>query len=331
MASAKQILEHFRRYDRNGDGVIDKNEMSEVMAALDSSWTPDRVEKLFDGIDIDNDGVVETEEFVQWICGYNLQTAEVMVEKPLVMLRLQDFDSHSHGDLHAAFSRFGEVLQLHHAEGMNAESLVLFAEAAAARSAFEEHGGVVEGDGDNGCYSVYVEDNNGTKEKLLIKLTPKKLYEAGTDHHCPEEFCEEFVALIESLKQCLGEDYRKWRLKANYMGVQTSIGEGAKQLRLLSMTLSVKNDSKAACCQWRRTLRMISKGEIDIDPDRIVDYIREFKTYLGDCQEVHKRMTHATATTTTQKKKELTNTNDGWDMIASLKSNENSVLQHVLP
>lgn len=65
--SAK-IVEAFRRFDLNGDGLITKDELGEVLRRLDpKTWTNSRLDKLFKGADVDKDGKLSYDEFTKWL------------------------------------------------------------------------------------------------------------------------------------------------------------------------------------------------------------------------------------------------------------------------
>lgn len=74
-AMQESVLQAFRRFDINGDGLFDANEMKEVLAGLDPGmWTDERVTRLFHSIDVDKDGKIDTQEFVNWV--FSTQDAE---------------------------------------------------------------------------------------------------------------------------------------------------------------------------------------------------------------------------------------------------------------
>lgn len=64
-----EVAEMFARFDLNGDGTIERHELTEVLAKLDATlWSNDNIEKLWDVLDENGDGVVDYEEFGEWIC-----------------------------------------------------------------------------------------------------------------------------------------------------------------------------------------------------------------------------------------------------------------------
>merc|ERR1719217_1006321 len=61
-------LEAFRRFDTNGDGVIEREELARVLQILDPvSWDDESVDTLMQCTDTNGDGKIQYEEFVHWI------------------------------------------------------------------------------------------------------------------------------------------------------------------------------------------------------------------------------------------------------------------------
>lgn len=64
----EKVLEVFRKFDANRDGLFDVNEMKLVLQVLDpTAWTASQVATLFEHMDANSDGKINTEEFVNWI------------------------------------------------------------------------------------------------------------------------------------------------------------------------------------------------------------------------------------------------------------------------
>lgn len=62
------VLGQFRKFDKNGDGVITKAELRRVLQALNPKvWTDKNVTQLLCHIDRDGDGLIQFEEFVSWL------------------------------------------------------------------------------------------------------------------------------------------------------------------------------------------------------------------------------------------------------------------------
>eukprot|EP00929_Paragymnodinium_shiwhaense_P044839 TRINITY_DN22993_c0_g1_i1.p1 TRINITY_DN22993_c0_g1~~TRINITY_DN22993_c0_g1_i1.p1 ORF type:complete len:660 (+),score=227.94 TRINITY_DN22993_c0_g1_i1:55-2034(+) len=67
-SDADRILAVFKRFDLNGDGVIQRSELGTILRAIDpDSWDDGALDSLLDAIDENGDGGVDYEEFVKWI------------------------------------------------------------------------------------------------------------------------------------------------------------------------------------------------------------------------------------------------------------------------
>jgi len=63
-----EVAEMFSRFDLDGSGTIERNELTEVLGKLDSKlWSKDNIDKLWDVLDENGDGVVDYEEFGEWL------------------------------------------------------------------------------------------------------------------------------------------------------------------------------------------------------------------------------------------------------------------------
>jgi len=65
----QKVLKAFKRIDFNGDGVIETNELTQVLKELDPSFTPTDISRIMRAADFNKDGQVKYEEFVGWIFG----------------------------------------------------------------------------------------------------------------------------------------------------------------------------------------------------------------------------------------------------------------------
>eukprot|EP00930_Biecheleria_cincta_P040965 TRINITY_DN2804_c0_g1_i2.p1 TRINITY_DN2804_c0_g1~~TRINITY_DN2804_c0_g1_i2.p1 ORF type:complete len:238 (+),score=51.78 TRINITY_DN2804_c0_g1_i2:49-762(+) len=69
-SSSKQIASLFRRFDKNGDGTIERRELEQVLRVLNRHlYTDKEITKAMKVIDKNKDGLVSYEEFVEWIAG----------------------------------------------------------------------------------------------------------------------------------------------------------------------------------------------------------------------------------------------------------------------
>eukprot|EP00928_Gymnodinium_smaydae_P096473 TRINITY_DN8533_c0_g2_i5.p1 TRINITY_DN8533_c0_g2~~TRINITY_DN8533_c0_g2_i5.p1 ORF type:complete len:670 (+),score=154.93 TRINITY_DN8533_c0_g2_i5:55-2010(+) len=65
---ASELLETFRRFDSNGDGVITRPELARILQAIDpDGWNDDALDTLLDAIDTNQDGKLQYKEFIAWI------------------------------------------------------------------------------------------------------------------------------------------------------------------------------------------------------------------------------------------------------------------------
>ena len=58
----------FRSFDTNGNGFISKDELTDLLLELHPGTAKDEWSCVFEAADLDNDGYIEYDEFVTWIC-----------------------------------------------------------------------------------------------------------------------------------------------------------------------------------------------------------------------------------------------------------------------
>lgn len=63
--SPEAIKEKFRRWDRNGDGVISRAELGHVLGGL--GMQEEEIDMIFRAADVKENGVIEYDEFVEWL------------------------------------------------------------------------------------------------------------------------------------------------------------------------------------------------------------------------------------------------------------------------
>lgn len=74
---ADHVKETFRLWDKEGNGVISKDELVSAMTKINPNHSRGSWEKLFHSIDKSNNGVIEFEEFVDWIMSGDNEDAAV--------------------------------------------------------------------------------------------------------------------------------------------------------------------------------------------------------------------------------------------------------------
>jgi len=76
------IIDQFRKFDLNGDGVIDREELSRVLTHLDSAlWTRENIDKFVSTVDVNRDGNIQLDEFVAWVFGGGEKQKTSLVER----------------------------------------------------------------------------------------------------------------------------------------------------------------------------------------------------------------------------------------------------------
>jgi calmodulin len=65
--SEEELIEAFKVFDRDGNGLISNVELQHVMASLGENVTMDEVDEMIKEADLDGDGYINYEEFVKMI------------------------------------------------------------------------------------------------------------------------------------------------------------------------------------------------------------------------------------------------------------------------
>ena len=63
----EELIEAFKVFDRDGNGLISANELQHVMSSLGENVTEEEVEEMIKEADLDGDGYINYEEFVRMI------------------------------------------------------------------------------------------------------------------------------------------------------------------------------------------------------------------------------------------------------------------------
>lgn len=69
MAGRRRLKELFQKYDVSCDGVLSEEEMSALFASLGLAKEDSR--KMFEAADANKDGMVQINEFLDWLMGQN--------------------------------------------------------------------------------------------------------------------------------------------------------------------------------------------------------------------------------------------------------------------
>lgn len=64
---ASQVLDAFRRFDQNGNGHLEKSEITNLMRGLDPSFSDDMIQGMMQIADVDGNEVVDYTEFLRWV------------------------------------------------------------------------------------------------------------------------------------------------------------------------------------------------------------------------------------------------------------------------
>merc|ERR1719295_1173377 len=92
--TVKDVQNAFKQFDRDGDGSIDKNELSQGLSQV-GSFTKQDIDTLFAAGDVDGDGAIDYEEFIALMC----PSASDIIEKFRAKYK-------NLNDVRAAFQRF---------------------------------------------------------------------------------------------------------------------------------------------------------------------------------------------------------------------------------
>ena len=93
--SVKDVQMAFKEFDRNGDGSIDRSELTSALMSSGGNFTKQEVDVIFTAADIDGNGEIDYEEFIALMC----PTASDIIEKFRSKYR-------NLNDVKAAFKRF---------------------------------------------------------------------------------------------------------------------------------------------------------------------------------------------------------------------------------
>lgn len=93
------VLDQFHKLDLNGDGVLDRAELGQMLKHLDSSvWSEKLIDELLQTVDVKADGHIDLDEFVQWVFGGQdgkgfVERCQQHMEACVSHMSIPDFDS----------------------------------------------------------------------------------------------------------------------------------------------------------------------------------------------------------------------------------------------
>ncbi|ELT95101.1 hypothetical protein CAPTEDRAFT_224444 [Capitella teleta] len=130
----KQFVEAFSVFDKNCDGLITSGELGQVMTDLGHRPSLQELEALIKGVDIDKDGCVNFEEFLQMMCAKidGDEQPEAELKEVFDVMDLDQDGVISISDLHSILAKLGESISKEEAEEMvkvadfNADGVVDF-------------------------------------------------------------------------------------------------------------------------------------------------------------------------------------------------------------
>ncbi|CAE7233822.1 CALML5 [Symbiodinium sp. CCMP2592] len=69
-------VDTFLAWDKDGNGTVSTEEMGQVLKQVNPKFTEVTLKRIFAEIDVNNDGVIDLQEFVSWLSGENLKTGK---------------------------------------------------------------------------------------------------------------------------------------------------------------------------------------------------------------------------------------------------------------
>lgn len=66
-ATQQKVLESFQRFDADSSGAISRDELGQVLKALDEAWSDESIDQLLAQADASGDGQLQLAEFVSWV------------------------------------------------------------------------------------------------------------------------------------------------------------------------------------------------------------------------------------------------------------------------
>merc|ERR1719393_513058 len=93
--TVKDVQNAFKQFDRNGDGAIDKAELTSALKSTGGNFTQQEIDTIFSAADSDGNGEIDYEEFIALMCPSASDIVEKFRSKYTTL-----------NDVKAAFKRF---------------------------------------------------------------------------------------------------------------------------------------------------------------------------------------------------------------------------------
>ena len=61
----EEVLKAFKVFDKEGNGLININELKDIMLSMGNNWSENEINEMFAEADIDMDGYLNYEDFVR--------------------------------------------------------------------------------------------------------------------------------------------------------------------------------------------------------------------------------------------------------------------------
>lgn len=65
-AELAEVREIFGHFDKNGNGVIERDEFVSLLEALDADLTEEQINAGLEALDKNRNGLIEFQEFIDW-------------------------------------------------------------------------------------------------------------------------------------------------------------------------------------------------------------------------------------------------------------------------
>mmetsp|Transcript_24774 Transcript_24774/g.45413 ORF Transcript_24774/g.45413 Transcript_24774/m.45413 type:complete len:358 (+) Transcript_24774:70-1143(+) len=63
----EKVVKAFKCFDTNSDGMFDVADLKRVFTKLDGTWSSEDLDRIFGHMDVNKDGRINTQEFVNWV------------------------------------------------------------------------------------------------------------------------------------------------------------------------------------------------------------------------------------------------------------------------